>query len=457
MSTWATIREAVRGTEADLTAVGIRRAVVLLAIPSVLEMAMESLFAVVDIFVVAKLGSDAVATVGLTESLMGIVYTIAMGIAAGATALVARRVGEKSLDRAAVAAGQAILLAVAGAVLVGVVGVTMSRQLLGAMGASDAVIAVGARYPEIILGGSGTVFVLFVVNAILRSAGDAAAAMRTLWLANGLNIVLAPILVFGLGPVPRMGVEGAAVATTLSRGVGILYQVLLLRRGRKLALHLADFRPHLAALREVLRLAVTASLQILVETASWIGLVRIVSTFGSIALAGYTVAMRIAVFALLPAWGNANATATLVGQNLGAGKPARAEEAVRTVAKYNVAYLGGVGLLFAAIAPQLLALFADEPAVQTEGIACLRIVALGLGVFAIGMVSIQALNGAGDTITPLLVNLVAFWACKLPLAFVLSRFLGTRGVYTAVTGAYALQSLVAWTLFRRGKWKTKKV
>ena len=451
---WATIREAIRGTEADLTAVGIGRAVALIAIPSVLEMSMESLFAVVDIFVVARLGSDAVATVGLTESLMGIVYTVAMGLAAGATAIVARRIGEKKNDLAAAAAGQTILLAVLASAVIGAIGVSLGPSLLGAMGASGSVLATGSRFPQILLGGSGSIFLLFVINAIFRSAGDAATAMRTLWLANLLNIVLAPCLVFGVGPFPRLGVEGAAVATTVSRGVGVAYQLRMLsRRGRKLELRLVDFRPQLASIVEILKLASTASLQILVETASWLGLVRIVSTFGSVALAGYTIAMRIAVFALLPAWGNASAAATLVGQNLGAKSPERAVSTVRTIARYNVVYLGSVGVLFFAFAPQLLAFFADDPAVIVEGIACLRIVAVGLSVFAYGMVMVQAFNGAGDTVTPLLVNLVCFWGFKLPFAYVVSRFIGTRGLYASVTGAYVLQSVVGAVLFKRGRWK----
>lgn len=324
-SFWSTVREAIRGSEQELTSIPIRRAVLLLAVPMVLEMSMESLFAIVDIFFVSKLGSDAVATVGLTESMLSLCYTLAMGLSAGATAVVARRTGEKDLEGAAGAAGQVILLAIFGAVLVGAAGAVFSPSLLALMGASSSIVASGAGYTAVMLGGSVTIFLLFVVNAIFRSAGDASIAMRSLWLANGLNIVLAPCFIFGFGPIPRMGVAGAAVATTVSRGVGVGYQIVMLARGRgRLVLAWRHFRPRGRLILELLRLASTASLQVLIETASWLGLVRILSVYGSVALAGYTIAMRVAIFALLPAWGLANAAATLVGQNLGAGEPERA-------------------------------------------------------------------------------------------------------------------------------------
>ncbi|HVH47478.1 MAG TPA: MATE family efflux transporter [Labilithrix sp.] len=457
-SFWSTVREALRGSEQDLTSIPIQRAVLLLAVPMVLEMSMESLFAVVDIFFVSKLGAAAVATVGLTESLLALAYALAMGLSAGATAIVARKTGEKDLEGAATAAGQVIVVAIACAALLGIVGVTMSSRLLEAMGASETVVEAGSRYTAVMLGGSVTIFLLFVVNAIFRSAGDAAVAMRSLWLSNGINIVVAPCFIFGLGPFPKMGVAGAAVATTMSRGIGVLYQVVMLKRGR-LVLRARHFAPRPRVIVDVLRLASTASLQVLIETASWLGLVRILSTYGSTVLAGYTIAMRVVIFAMLPSWGMANAAATLVGQNLGAGHPERAKRSVRTIARYNVAFLGAVGLLFA-LAPHLVvSFFTDDPAVAAYGSDCLRIVAVGFVVFAHGMVTVQAFNGAGDTVTPMLVNLGAFWCFKLPLAWTLSNVagLGPRGIFVAITAAYGSQALVSWALFRRGRWQTKAI
>jgi putative MATE family efflux protein len=453
---WATVREAIRGTEQDLTAIPIRRAVLLLAVPMVLEMSMESLFAVVDIFFVSKLGSDAVASVGITESMLSLVYALAMGLSAGATAIVSRKTGEKDFEAAATAAGQVILVATAGALLLGVLCGAFAAPLLGLMGATDGVIATGSRYTAIMLGGSVTIFLLFVVNAIFRSAGDAAVAMRSLWLANGLNIVLAPCFIFGVGPIPRLGVAGAALATTLSRGIGVVYQMLMLRRSKgRLVVELRHLRPRPKVIRELTRLASTASLQVLIETASWLGLVRIIAAYGSVALAGYTIAMRVAVFALLPSWGLANAAATLVGQNLGAREPDRAERSVSTVARYNVVFLGAIGLVFA-IAPHLIvSLFTPDAQTVAYGADCLRIVALGFVVFAYGMVTVQAFNGAGDTVTPMLVNLGSFWFVKIPVAYTLAQIagLGPRGAFLAITIAYSTQAIVSTALFRRGRWK----
>lgn len=457
---WSTVREAVRGTEQDLTAVPIQRSVLLLAIPMVLEMSMESLFAVVDIFFVSKMGSDAVATVGLTESMLSLVYALAMGLSAGATAIVARKIGEKDLDGAATAAGQVILLSLLGATVLGSVGVIVSSHLLAAMGATPGIVATGTGYTAVMLGGSVTIFLLFVINAIFRSAGAAAVAMRALWLANGLNIVLAPCFIFGLGPFPRMGVVGAAVATTVSRGVGVGYQVLMLERGRgRLAIRMRHLKPRPKVIVELLKLSSTASLQVLIETASWLGLVRILSSFGSHALAAYTIAMRIAIFALLPSWGLANAAATLVGQNLGAAQPERAERSVRTIARYNVFFLGTIGFVCAVTAAVVVRLFTDDADVAAYAEDCLRIVALGFIVFAYGMVMLQAFNGAGDTVTPVLVNVACFWFVKIPIAYALASGLGLgpRGVFFAITIAYSAQSLVSWALFRRGRWKLKRI
>jgi putative MATE family efflux protein len=455
-SFWTTVREAIRGTEQELTAIPIQRAVLLLAVPMVLEMSMESLFAIVDIFFVSKLGSDAVATVGLTESMLSLVYSLGMGIAAGATAIVSRKTGEKDHEGAAIAAGQVILVALGCAALVGVLGITLSSRLLGAMGAGAGVVSTGSRYTAVMLGGSVTILLLIVVNAIFRSAGDAVIAMRALWLANGVNLALAPFLIFGLGPFPRLGVAGAAIATTLSRAIGVGYQVIMLRRGSgRLVLALRHLKPRAKVIFEIGRLAGAATLQVLIETASWLGLVRILSAYGSTALAGYTIAMRVAIFALMPAWGLANSAATLVGQNLGAGSPERARRSVSTIARYNVFFLSAVGLVFALMPNLVVGLFAADDHVAAYGADCLRIVAIGFVAFAYGMVMVQAFNGAGDTVTPMLVNLGCFWFVKLPMAYALANAmgLGPRGVFLAITVAYSAQAAVATALFRRGRWQ----
>lgn len=443
-----------------MTAIPLRRAVVLLAVPMVLEMSMESLFSIVDIFFVSRLGPDAVATVGLTESMLSPVYALAMGLSAGATAIIARRTGEKDVEGAAVAAVQVIAAALALAATFGAVGAALSPRLLELMGAGPGVVAVGSGYTALMLGGSVTIFLLFVVNAIFRSTGDAAVAMRSLWFANGLNIVLAPCFIFGLGPLPAMGVTGAAVATTISRGAGVIYQLAALVRGRG---RLALARRHLVlrarVLLEVLRVSAPAAMQVLVETASWLGLVRILSTFGSAALAAYTIAMRIAIFAMLPPFGLANAAATLVGQNLGAGEPGRAKQAVSTIAGYNVAFLGTIGLVFVVAPGPIVGLFTPDPALAAYAAQCLRVVSLGFAFYGYGMVAVQAFNGAGDATTPLVINLASFWLFKLPLAWLLAKplGLGPLGVFLAIALAYSLQALAAGVMFRRGGWQKKTV
>lgn len=458
-SFWATVREALRGSEQDLTAIPIRRAVLLLAVPTVLEMSMESLFAIVDIFVVAKLGSAAVATVGLTESMISPIYAIAMGLSAAATAIVSRRTGEKDKEGAAAAAGQVILVATILATIIGGLGGLFAKPLLGLMGA-DAEVLAGSSYTAILIGGSVTILLLFVINAIFRSAGDPVIAMRALWLANGLNIALAPCLVFGLGPFPRLGVAGAAIATTVSRAVGVAYQARVLRRGRdKIPLGRRHFNPQRRVLEEIGRLGSSAGMQVLIETASWLGLVRILSSFGSVALAGYTIAMRVAIFALLPSWGLAGSAATLVGQNLGAKSPERARKAVWTVARYNVFFLAAISAVFILTPRIIVRAFTSDEAAIAFGEDCLRIVAFGFVAFAFGMVTIQAFNGAGDTVTPMLINLGVFWAIKIPVAYILARTfgLGPRGVFAAITLAYSLQALISGLLFRRGRWQLQRV
>jgi putative MATE family efflux protein len=457
---WPLVREALAGSRRDLTAMPLGRAIFVLAVPMVLEMVMESAFAVADIFWVSKLGADAVAAVGLAESLLTVVYAIAIGLAMGVGAVVSRRIGEKDPDAAARAAVQAILIGVVLSSATGLLGALLGAPLLRLMGASPAVIAVGTRYTQVLLGGSVTATLIFLINAAFRGAGDAAIAMRTLWLANAINIGLGPLLVFGVGPFPRQGVAGAAIATTIGRGIGVLYLGLSLARGRgRLAIARAHLRPDRETLRTILRLAKNGVVQTLIGFTSWIGLVRILAPFGSVPLAGYTIAMRVVTFALLPSVGLGNAAATLVGQNLGAHDPRRAEDAVWRAARYNLLFLGVVGLVLVLCAPVVIRLFTADPGVVAEGARCLRIVGLGFGFYAYAIVVSQAFNGAGDTWTPTLINLGCFWLGEIPLAALLSRTLalGPNGTYAAVTAAFSVMAVVSVLLFRRGRWKTVRV
>jgi putative MATE family efflux protein len=457
---WPTIRAAVRGIRIDYTAAPVGQAVILLAVPMVMEMAMESIFAVADVFWVAHLGADAVATVGLTESMMTIIYTAAIGLSIGATALVARRTGEHDSEGAARAAGQSIILGLGVAAAIAVVGATFAGSLLRIMGATDDVVETGSGFTRLMLGGNATVLLLFLQNAVFRGAGDAAIAMRVLGFGNLLNIVLGPCFIFGIGPFPRLGVTGAAVATNLGRGAAVVYQLYTLTRGEG---RVRVSRRHLgldvAMMRSVLKLSGSGTFQILVGTASYVGLVRILSTFGSTALAGYTIGMRVILFALLPAFGISNAAATMVGQNLGARRPDRAERAVWTSARYNMLFLGSVGAAFLTGAPLIARFFSDDPGVQHYAVSCLRIVSLGFLFYAGGMVLTAAFNGAGDTWTPTLINLGVFWAFEIPLAWWLATHtpLGPRGVFWALTIAYSGLAVVSAVVFRNGKWKERAV
>lgn len=457
---WTIFKEAVRGSQRDFTKGPLGTAIFLLAVPMILEMVMESVFAVVDIFFVAKLGADAVAIVGITESLMAIVYAIAMGLGIGATATVARRVGEKDLDGAARSAMHVIYVGLIVAAVLAVAGVYFAEDFLRAMGASEAAIGQGVNFTRVMLGGNGVVIFLFLLNAIFRGAGDAAIAMRVLWLANLLNIVLAPCFIFGVWLFPELGVTGAAVGTTIGRGVGVLYAASrLFRHDGRLTIGAGQrsFSPEL--LWKIVTLSASATLQLIIGTASWIGLVRIVSGFGSEAVAGYTIGIRIVVFALLPSLGMSNAAATLVGQSLGANDPERAERAVWKAAFYNACFLTTVGVIFVALAPQIVGLFTQEPAVAKYAADGLRIIALGFLFYAYGMVLETSFNGAGDTWTPTYINLGIFWLFEIPLAYLLAyRFgLGTYGVFWAITVAFSALAVVAALLFRRGRWKTKVV
>jgi putative MATE family efflux protein len=457
---WPLVREALAGSRRDLTAMPLGRAIFVLAVPMVLEMVMESAFAVADIFWVSKLGADAVAAVGLAESLLTVDYAIAIGLAMGVGAVVSRRIGEKNPDAAARAAVQAILLGVVLSVALGLLGASLGAPLLRVMGASPAVVAVGARYTQVLLGGSVTATLIFLINAAFRGAGDAAIAMRTLWLANAINIGLGPLLVFGVGPFPRQGVTGAAVATTIGRGVGVLYLGWALARGRgRLVVGREHLRPDRETLRTILRLAKSGVVQTLIGFTSWIALIRILSPFGSVPLAGYTIAMRVVTFALLPSVGLGNAAATLVGQNLGAHDAARAEQAVWRAARYNLLFLGLVGLALVLCAPQVIRLFTPDAGVVAQGARCLRIVGVGFGFYAYAIVVSQAFNGAGDTWTPTLINLGCFWLGEIPLAALLSRTLalGPDGTYASVTAAFSVMAVVSVALFRRGRWKTVRV
>ncbi len=456
---WDAVKDAIRGTHHDYTEGPIGRAVFLLAVPMVLETVMESVFAVVDVFFVSRLGADAVATVGLTESMMVLVYSLAMGLGIGATATVARRIGERDAEGAAHAAAQAILLGLIVSTVLGILGVILAPTLLRIMGGSPAVIA-NSAFMQVMLGGNATVLLLFLINAIFRGAGDAAIAMRVLWLANWINIVLGPLLIFGIGPFPELGVVGAAVATNIGRGTGALYAISrLFRSGARVHVqrHHFTFDPRL--MWQMIRLSGSGTFQILIGTASWIGLIRVISSFGSAALAGYTIGIRVIIFALLPSWGLSNAAATMVGQALGAQKPERAERAVWIAARYNLVFLGTVGLLFVLLARAIVSLFTADPAVAPYAVDCLRIVALGFLFYAYGMVITSSFNGAGDTWTPTWLNLVVFWLWEIPLAYALAVVLdmGPRGVFVAITVAYSTLAVLSAWLFKKGRWKTKKV
>jgi putative MATE family efflux protein len=461
VSIWTIVRESIRGeVHHDFTIGPIGRAVLLLAIPMVLEVVLESVFAVADIFWVSRLGPDAVASVGLTESLLTIIYALAMGLGIGATAVVARRIGEKDPEGAARAAVQALVLAVLVSVVLGTTGALLAPRLLALMGGSPSVIATGRGYATIMLGGEAAIIVLFVTNAIFRGAGDAAIAMRVLWLANIINIVLGPLLIFGPGPFPALGVTGAAIATTTGRGIGAIYAVTrLFRQASRIPVGRRHLRLDVGVMRQILSLSGSATLQNLIGMASWIGLVRILAGYGSEALAGYTIAVRLIIFALLPSWGLSNAAATMVGQSLGARKPERAEQAVWRAGSYNARFLVAVGIVFFLAAPLILRAFTGDPAVTRYAVHCLRIVALGYPLYAYGMVLTQSFNGAGDTWTPTWLNLFCFWIFEIPLAWSLAELagLGPYGVFWAIMAAFSLLAITSAVIFRRGRWKLRVV
>jgi putative MATE family efflux protein len=457
---WRGVRQALKGEHFDYTAVTLNRAVLLLAVPMVLEMIMESLFAVVDVFWVSRLGKEAIAVVGVTESVMSLIYAVAMGISFAATAIVARRIGEKNPALAAQAAGQIVMLGLTLAAGLGLLLGYFAPDILRLMGAGEEIVALGSGYTRIMLGGNATVFLIFLINAIFRGAGDAVIAMRTLWLANGLNIILDPCFIFGWGPFPEMGVTGAAVATNIGRGIGVAYQLWhLTARAGRVRLHLPDLKPRHDMLITILKTSGNGIAQMFIATTSWVGLFKLLALFGSPVLAGYTIAIRVVIFALMPAWGLANAGATLVGQNLGAQKPDRAEAAVRIATRYNVMFLGVVGLLFIVFSRQIVGFFTTDPEVFEQAVRALWIVSLAFPLYAAGMCLEAAFNGSGDTWTPTRLNFFCFWLGQIPIAYVLSvpLGLGPVGVYISVPVSFTVLTLWSAVLFRGGKWKQQKV
>lgn len=454
-------REAITGGEQDYTKSPIDRAIFLLAIPMILEMSMESLFAVVDVYFVSLMhDNDAVATVGITESLLTVIYSLAMGVSMGATAMVARRVGEKDLQSAETAAGQAIIVGVALSVMISLIGIFFSEDLLRLMGASDELIKNNAGYTRVMLSGNITVVMLFVINGVFRGAGDASIAMRSLWLANLVNMTLDPLFIFGWGPVPSFGVEGAAIATNIGRGIGVLYQLYHLQKGHgRVRIRLADLRAKFDVIKKLVAVSAGGTGQFLIGSASWIFLMRIISDFGSGALAGYTIAVRVIIFALLPAWGMANASATLVGQNLGAGLAERAEKSVWRAAFINMIFMAVVSVVFFSLATPILGLFTTDQEALSNGILCLKIVSLGYVFYSYGMVVTQSFNGAGDTRTPTVISFIGFWLLQIPLAYMLAKWFetGPVGVYIAVSLAESLMAVAGILLFRQGRWKEVKI
>lgn len=457
---WQDIKGSVKGMEYDFTSGSTGRAILLLSIPMVLEMMMESVFAVADIFFVSKLGPEAVATVGITESIMTILYAVAMGLSMGTTAIVSRRIGERNRAGASIAAVQSVLIGIVVSIPVAALGIFLSHELLGLMGASEVIINEMYTYTMIMMGGNLVIMLLFIVNAVFRGAGDAAISMRVLWFANLLNIVLDPILIFGLGPIPAMGITGAAIATTFARGLAVVYQFWMLSgRSSRIRVKRRDWKLNLEVMNRLFRVSVGGIGQFLIATASWVGMVRIIAEFGSTALAGYTIAIRIVMFSLLPSWGMSNAAATLVGQNLGAGKPARAERSAWVCGFVNTGFLILIGILFFLFSDQLIRLFTPEADVIAIGAKALKIIAVGYLFYGMGMVMVQAFNGAGDTITPTWLNFICFWMIEIPLAWILAMHIGIEenGVFWSIVVAESTFGILGMWIFSKGKWKEKRV
>ena len=463
MSLWqrgvAFFRESLRDSDTDYTTGRIGRALGLLAIPMMLEMSMESIFAVVDIAFVARLGTDAIAAVGITEALITVLYAVAVGLGMGVTAMVSRRIGAKQRDAAASVAGQAIWIAAVLSLVIGVSGAVYAADMLRLMGATAGVIETGTGFAAVLLGGSASILYLFLLNAAFRGAGDASVALRSLWLANGINIVLDPCFIFGLGPFPEMGVTGAAVATTIGRSIGVIYQLWYLFDGRgRLQFQFRNLAIAPPLVKRMLIISAGGVGQFLIATSSWIIIMRIIALYGSTAVAAYTIALRMFEFVWLPSWGLGNAAATLVGQNLGAQKPRRAEQSTWRAARYNTIFMTVVGILLIAFAPTIVGLFSSDDEVLRYGISCLRILGVGVPMYAIGMIITQAFNGAGDTSTPTAINFVCFWMLQIPLAYWLasSVSMGPNGVFLAIVLSESLVTVLSVVIFRRGHWKHRQ-
>ncbi len=451
---------AVTGKETEFTTGSIRKAIFMLSIPMILEMMMESIFAIVDIAYVSRVSVNAVATIGLTESVITLVYAIAIGLSMAATAVVARRVGEKDLKGAREAAMQAILLGIAVAVSIGVIGFLYSKEILALMGGQPDLIAEGYGYTQLLIGGNITIVLLFLINAIFRGAGDASVAMWTLVLSNGLNIILDPIFIFGWGPVPEFGVMGAAIATNIGRGTAVIFQLGILFFGwSRIKLAVSDIVLRIGVMLNLIKVSLGGIAQFLIGTSSWVFLMRLMSEFGSEVLAGYTIAIRVMMFTFMPAWGMSNAAATLVGQNLGAKQPERAEKSVWITGKFNAIFMLAVSLIYLFFATEIIGLFTDTTSVVTNGALCLQVVAAGYLFYAYGMVVSQAFNGAGDTKTPTKINFIAFWMFQLPFAYLaaITFELGALGVFLAITLAEVMLSVIAIIWFRKGHWKKVQV
>ena len=457
---WQELKNALRGTDSDYTKIGLRRAIFLLAVPMILELVMESTFAVVDIYFVGKLGSSAVATVGLTETYLFLLYAVAMGLAVAVTAVIARRVGEKRTEDAGLSAVQSLLIALMVSIPFAVGGLFFSKELLALMGGDAWVIEEGFRYTQWMLGGNAVIVFLFVINAIFRGAGDAAIAMRVLWIANGINILLDPLLIFGWGFIPAMGIEGAAIATTTGRGIGVLIQLwVLFKGGKKIRVYVSHLHVNVKVMLNILRTSIGGIGQMIVAMTSWIFLMRILANVGSEAVAGATIALRVMMFTMMPAWGLSNAAATLVGQNLGAGRPDRAESAVWKIGFYNMIFLVSVSFVYFFYNEDLMRIFTDDARVISIGGEWIRILSYSFFVYGWWMVSTQAFNGSGDTKTPTKINLVFFWLIQIPLAYLLAIHFEWQhsGVFWAVFFSETSVGLFTLWLFTKGKWKTVQV
>jgi putative MATE family efflux protein len=455
------VKQSLRGVEHDYTRGSLRGAIVLLAIPMILELSLESVFAVVDMFFVGRLGANAIATVGLTELSITLVYSIAIGLSTAATAIVARRIGEKDPDAAAHAGMQSLLIALIITLMISISGIVCAPDILRMMGASPDVVRDGAVFTRIMLGGSIVIILLFLINGIFRGAGDAAMAMKSLWVSSLLNIILCPLLINGYGPFPELGLKGAAIATTIGRGIGVLYQCYHLYRGKGIIkIRASHFKWDISVIKKLVTVAWPATLQFVIQSGSWIVMgVLVAKTGGTEATAGYQVAIRNIVFFILPAWGLSNAAATLVGQNLGAGQPERAERSVMLTAKYNAVFMAAIMLFFLLFASDVIHIFTDNVEVHRIGTLALKVLGSGYIFYGIAMVMMQSLNGAGDTRTPTWINLVGFWFFQIPLAYVLSKnyHLGPLGAFIAVPVAETGIAIAAWYFFRKGKWKKVKV